>query len=139
MQSRAFPDLTLTIRAPMARKARSVSEKKKDAALGLRLARLRNERGFTQVELAEKLGIAQPIISDYERGRLRPHPDMLTRLAAALQVSADELLGLAKAEKPAPLNRRFLRRLQAVDQLPKRDQEALLRTIDAFLAARKAS
>jgi transcriptional regulator with XRE-family HTH domain len=123
----------------MARKARSVSEKKKDTVLGLRLARLRNERGFTQVELAEKLGIAQPIVSDYERGRLRPHPDMLSRLAAALQVSADQLLGLEKAEKPATLNRRFLRRLQAVDQLPKRDQEALLRTIDAFLAASKAS
>jgi len=26
-----------------------------------------------------------------------------------------------------------------VDQLPKRDQEALLRAIDAFIAARKAS
>jgi transcriptional regulator with XRE-family HTH domain len=123
----------------MARKPRSASEKKKDAALGQRLARLRNERGFTQIELAEKMGIAQPIISDYERSRLRPHPDMLTRLAGALQVSADELLGLEQSAKPAPLNRRFLRRLQAVDQLPKRDQEALLRTIDAFLAARKAS
>jgi len=123
----------------MARKARSASNRKKDTVLGLRLARLRNERAFTQVELAEKLGIAQPIISDSERGRRRPHSDVLSRLAAALQVSADELLGLKKSEKPAPLNRRFLRRLQAVDQLPKRDQEALLRSIDAFLAARKAS
>ena len=124
----------------MARKPRSVAEKMRDAALGLRLARLRKERGFTQVELAEKLAIAQPIVSDYERGRLRPHPDMLTRLASALQVSTDELLGLEQTdEAPIALNRRFLRRLQAVDRLPKRDQEALLRTIDAFLAARKAS
>jgi transcriptional regulator with XRE-family HTH domain len=98
-----------TIRAVMARKPRSASEKKKDAALGQRLARLRNERGFTQVELAEKLGVAQPIVSDYERGRLRPHPDMLTRLAAALQISADELLGLEQTKKPAPLNRRAFR------------------------------
>jgi hypothetical protein len=46
----------------------------------------------------------------------------------------------AKSKKPtAAVNRRFLRRLQVVDQLPKRDQDALLRTIDAFLAARKAS
>lgn len=124
----------------MARKARSVEEKKADSALGKRLALLRKERGFTQVELAEKIGIIQPLISDYERGRLRPHPEMLVKLATALKVTADELLGVTTAPKnSAPLNRRFLRRLQAVDKLPKRDQEALLRTIDAFLAARKAS
>lgn len=111
-----------------------------DAALGERLARLRKERGFTQVELADKIGIIQPILSDYERGKLRPHPQMLVHLARALQISVDELLGLEPPRKNGvPLNRRFLRRLQAVDQLPKRDQEALLRTIDVFLAARKAS
>ncbi|MFC1641671.1 helix-turn-helix domain-containing protein [Myxococcota bacterium] len=124
----------------MARKGRSDSEKQSDVALGRRLANFRKERGFTQLELAEKTGIIQPVLSDYERGKLRPHPDTLVRIAAALQVSADEILGLAApAKNGTPLNRRFLRRLQAVDKLPKRDQEALLRTIDAFLSARKAS
>lgn len=129
-----------TIRAAMARKPRSPAEKKADIELGRRLAQLRKERGFTQIELAEKLGIVQAIISDYERGKLRPHHEMLARLAVALQVSADQLLGLkTQPQKSSPLNRRFLRRLQAVDKLPQRDQEALLRTIDAFLSARKAS
>jgi hypothetical protein len=31
-------------------------------------------------------------------------------------------------------NRRLYRRVQAIDQLPRRDQDALIRTIDAFLA-----
>jgi transcriptional regulator with XRE-family HTH domain len=124
----------------MARKPRSDRERKGDFALGQRLARIRKDRGFTQVELAEKLDVIQAIISDYERGKLRPHPDMLAKLATALQVSADEILGLSNPGKAQrPVNRRFLRRLQAVDDLPKRDQDALLRTIDAFLAARKAS
>jgi hypothetical protein len=51
-------------------------------------------------------------------------------------VSADELLGL-KREPPSRAgvkNRRLSRRLQAIDALPKRDQEALLRTIDAFIS-----
>ena len=126
--------------AVMARKPRSDEEKKSDAALGKRLGALRKERGFTQAELAERVGIIQPLISDYERGRLRPHPGMLVKLTEALQISADEILGIKQKPKKAdPVNRRFLRRLQAVDQLPKRDQEALLRTIDAFLSARKAS
>jgi len=131
----------LTIRAPMARKARSAAEKKADLALAHRLARIRKERGFTQVELAEKIGIIQGLVSDYERGKLRPHPEMLSRFATALQVSTDELLGLEPATKSnaSPVDRRFLRRLRAIKGLPKRDQEALLRTIDAFLTARQAS
>jgi hypothetical protein len=36
-------------------------------------------------------------------------------------------------------NARPIARNTSVGRLPKRDQEALLRTIDAFIAARKAS
>jgi transcriptional regulator with XRE-family HTH domain len=102
-----------------------------------RLSRIRKDRGFTQAELADKAGMIQALISDYELGKLRPHPDVLVRLARALGASADEILGLAPIAKAHGVhNRRFLRRLEAVDKLPKRDQDALLRTIDAFLSAR---
>lgn len=101
---------------------------------GQRLARLRKEKGYTQVELAEKIGTIQAIISDYERDKLRPHADMIIRFAQALDASADECLGLkASKNSGAKHNRRFLRRLKQIDSLPKRDQDALLRTIDAFL------
>ena len=108
-----------------------------DESLGQRLARIRKEKGFTQVELAQKVGIIQVLVSDYERGKLRPHPEMLVRFALALGVSADELLGL-KGTRPSRevKGRRFLRRLEQLSRLPKRDQDGLVRTIDAFLAAR---
>jgi hypothetical protein len=54
-----------------------------------------------------------------------------------LGVSADELLGLekpARADGGSIKNRRIFRQLQSIDRLPKRDQEALARTIDAILA-----
>jgi transcriptional regulator with XRE-family HTH domain len=106
-----------------------------DIDLGLRLAQLRRERGYTQIELANKVGTTQTVVSDYERGKLRPHPDMLVRLAAAFAVSTDVILGLAPSKKDhAFINRRFFRRLKLVDGLARRDQEALLRTIDAFLS-----
>ena len=49
---------------------------------------------------------------------------------------SDELLGLEKlTQREAVIkNRRPYRQLQDIDKLPKRDQEALLRTIDALLA-----
>jgi len=104
-------------------------------AIGERLARLRKERGITQVEMAELLGVSQPNVSDYERGELRLHGELLVKLARILKVSADAILGLEETPPArAPRDRRLLRRLQDVDRLSKRDREALLRTLDAFLS-----
>ncbi|MHC1681400.1 MAG: helix-turn-helix domain-containing protein [Clostridiaceae bacterium] len=103
-------------------------------SVGRRLARLRKEKGYTQVELAAKVGIIQSLVTDYELDKLRLHAEMVIRFAKALGVSADELLGLAAVQSNGTTkNRRVLRRVNQIDQLPKRDQDALLRTIDAFL------
>jgi transcriptional regulator with XRE-family HTH domain len=107
--------------------------------LGQRLARIRKERGFTQVELAQKADTIQAVISDYERGRVRPHAAMLGRLAQALGVTADELLGIATAPPPKAngVSRRILRRMQALEELPAHDQKSILKLIDALVAQRR--
>ena len=102
---------------------------------GERLARLRKERGWTQVELAERVGIIQSLISDYERDRLRMNPDMVVRFASALEVTTDELLQPnprkhALRRKPSL---RVLRRLEKIEKLPAHQQSTLLKTIDTFL------
>jgi transcriptional regulator with XRE-family HTH domain len=126
--------------AQTSRRSKDPDVTEDESSFGERLARIRKERGFTQVELAEKVGLIQVLISDYERGKLRPYADVVARFARALDVSADELLGLAPPQKQpgAQANRRFLRRLQLIQELPKRDQDALLRTIDVFIAVRKS-
>jgi fatty acid-binding protein DegV len=62
--------------------------------------------------------------------------ELIAKLAAILAVSADEILGLTPlTDRTGTLkNRKLHRRLQQLDRLPSRDQQALLRTIDAFLA-----
>jgi transcriptional regulator with XRE-family HTH domain len=116
-------------------KRRGVTTSEGLEAIGERLARIRKERGLTQKELADRLGISQPIVSDYERGELRLHGELLVELARILEVSVDEILGLEPTKQGGAVkNRRLLRRLQQIDLLPKRDQQALLRTLDAFLA-----
>jgi len=104
--------------------------------LGERLAHIRKEKGVTQVELANRVGIVQNLVSAYECGRLRLQAEMAIRFAKALGVSADELLGLKKPAQEAGTarNRRLRRSVQEIEKLPRRDQEALLRTIEAFLA-----
>jgi transcriptional regulator with XRE-family HTH domain len=101
---------------------------------------MRREKGLTQAEMAEMLGISQPIVSDYERGELRLHGELIVRMAEILDCSADEILGLRERKAATgATNRRVLRRIQQIDLLPRRDQEALLRTIDAFLSKTRAA
>jgi transcriptional regulator with XRE-family HTH domain len=54
-------------------------------SMGERVARLRKERGFTQVELAEKVGIIQTIVSAIETNVLKLSAEMAVRFAMALE------------------------------------------------------
>jgi transcriptional regulator with XRE-family HTH domain len=105
-----------------------------EKAIGARIRELRKRQGMTQTELAVELGINQSAVSDYEKGVVRMHAAMLAGVAKALKASADELLGLEKTKRNGhPVDRRFLRRIERLDRLSRRDQQALLGTIDAFL------
>lgn len=101
--------------------------------LGERIARIRKERGLTQVQLADKIGIIQSIISSVESGDRRLSAEMAVRFAQALDVSMDELLGPGRQQKAHKPSRKILRRLEQIEQLPRTRQLALLRTIDGVL------
>ena len=78
-------------------------------------------RGVTQVDLATRIGTIQAVVSDYESDRRRLHAETIVRVAQALSVSADELLG-AKGQKGsagAAMSLRLTRRLQKLDALPR--------------------
>lgn len=105
----------------------------------MRIARLRKEKGLTQVELGKKTGLSQMLISDYERGRLRPNHVTIVKLAQALAVSTDELLGV----KPSPatenkLSLKTVRRMKKIERLAPSQKKALFKTIDTFLKGAEA-
>jgi transcriptional regulator with XRE-family HTH domain len=62
------------------------------------LALLRKEKGFTQPQLAEKIGVHVAQVRRYEAGTSQPTLDVIRNMAVALGVSADELL-FAKDER----------------------------------------
>jgi len=103
--------------------------------IGQRLARIRKTKGLTQEELAEKIGITRSVIANYEKDRLRIYDDMIVRIAMALSVATDDLLGLketAVSPEQSP-SLRLSRRLSKIDKLPPSEQKALLKTIDTYL------
>jgi len=108
-------------------------------SLGQRLARLRKARGLTQTDLAEKVGVSQPNISEYERDTFRPNSDTLLIIAQVLNVSADELLGhRVSAKETPPVSRKIMRRMEQIEKLPTTTQRTLLKTIDTFLKGAQA-
>jgi transcriptional regulator with XRE-family HTH domain len=110
------------------------------ATIGRHLREIRKRRGLTQVELAEKLGMQQTLYSSYERGRLRVPGGLIASFAQALNVSADEILGL-RTPKPERTFRdpRLVRRLQALEKLSRANRQAILKTLDAFLERFRAA
>lgn len=60
--------------------------------LGNKILKLRKEKGYSQEDLAEKLGVTRQTISNWELGSTQPNPEQLKGLSKILNVSIDELL-----------------------------------------------
>lgn len=104
-------------------------------SIGQRLVRLRRERGLTQAQLAEKIGILQTLVTDYEHDRLRLSAEMAVRFALALDVSLDDwLLPKQPPRKKRPLiSRAVVRRMELLDLLPLHRRRDVLILLDTIL------
>lgn len=90
---------------------------------GYRLRKVREEKGLSQVELAEKSGLQPSAVSHFELGRRSPSFDNLKRLADALAVTIDYLLGRQiEATAAGPVAEQVFRDFE---QLSLEDQDAL--------------
>ena len=97
---------------------------------------LRKQKGLTQVELAEKVGISNVSLSNYERGTQMPDLITLAKIAVELDVSTDVLLGIQEEitenEMPRTDEARIL--AKGIDKLPKEQREQALSVIRAMFA-----
>jgi len=59
-----------------------------------RIFELRTATGWSQVELAKRLGVAKQTVSNWENDNIQPSIEMLVRLAKLFGVSTDYILGL---------------------------------------------
>jgi transcriptional regulator with XRE-family HTH domain len=108
------------------------SSLKKQIGTQLRMARRR--RGMTQAELGRLLNTNQSHVSNVERGDRGLTLPQLLKICDALKVSPNDILAQPdNHDNGRPLDRRFLRRLEKIERLPKSKKQALLTTIDAYL------
>lgn len=105
---------------------------------GKRLAELRKRAGYTQVELAEELGVTQRVITYYERESEHPPASLLPKIAQALKITTDELLGHAPIKNELKLrNTRLRRRLQQIEQLGTKEKRQVLQFLDTVIEREK--
>lgn len=67
--------------------------KVKDYKIGDVLKKLRKERGLTQAQLAEKVGLSKTAIFQYENNKREPNFDAITKLVKFFNVSPQYLAG----------------------------------------------
>lgn len=102
--------------------------------IGQRIAFYRKQQGFTQSELAQKIGTTQHVISDYEVGRAHLNDDMVINIALTLKVSADILLGIEKiGNNQYKASLKVMKRLNRIEKLPPLKQKQILQTLDSLI------
>lgn len=79
-------------------KQRSTDAMKKET-FGNMVAVLRKEKGMTQLELAEKMGVTDKAVSKWERDLSFPDVSSIPKLAEILGVSVDELMQVKATSK----------------------------------------
>ncbi len=61
---------------------------------GMIVRMLRENKGWSQQQLAEKLGITKPTVSSYENNYAFPSFEVIKQMAVLFRVTSDYLLGL---------------------------------------------
>ena len=102
---------------------------------GERICELRKSRNLTQDQLAELASLNRVTIAKYESGRVEPGAKALSRIADALEVSTDVLLGRSEEpqeqiERPLTIEARTVS--AGMDKLPKEQREMILNMVRAM-------
>jgi len=101
---------------------------------GQKLTISRKEKKVSQAELGKLSGINGDIIGKYERDEMKPSIDTAKKLADALAVSLDYLVGDGDLKI---LDKKTLQRLEDIDKLPEVDKENIFYTLDNLIKAAK--
>ena len=90
----------------------------------------RDKDNFSQSDLAEKSNVSRVMIGKYERGEAIPSIDAAKKIADALDVSLDFLVG---ESKNATFDKRTIQRIQELELLEDSKKETLFDLIDTYI------
>jgi transcriptional regulator with XRE-family HTH domain len=102
--------------------------------IGEHIMLLRKQKSLSQAELGKSIGTSGDIIGRYERDIMTPGIDVIMKIADALSVSIDYLVG----KTTLILDNDTLRRLEDIDSLPNDAKSYILSHVDMMVRDFKA-
>ena len=104
-----------------------------DKDLGSRIKHYRKIKGFSQKELAEKIGVSNVVLSRYESSKRTPDADTQIKIADVLDISMDELYGRPSKSSNDHFSKAetiMFKDIEGFEDLPPEKQEAIRQTIN---------
>jgi len=101
---------------------------------GEKITVLRKQLKWSQDDLAKKIGTSAPIIGRYEREEINPSIDVAAKIADALNVTVDYLIG--HSDKMV-FDKKLSKRMEDIEALPSEEKNILYHVIDMALAYNK--
>lgn len=98
-------------------------------SLGSQISRIRKERKIAQGELAEKVGVHPNVLGRYEREEATPSVEVAAKIADALSVSLDYLVG----NTDVLLDKNILDKVVAIQKLPEEDRTHIMYSLDGLI------
>ena len=95
------------------------------------IKKIREEKGFSQEELARKLDVAQSTIGMWESGKRTPKLDELNRLARVLSITVNRLIGQPKERKVELIKNEIYVDGEKVSDLDATDVDGVVEYINA--------
>jgi len=97
--------------------------------LGKRILELRKEKNINREQLAKIIGTSGAIIGRYERNERTPSVEIARKIADALDVSLDFLVGSTEVK----LDKGIIKKIQDIQKLPSEDRKHLFYILDSIL------
>jgi transcriptional regulator with XRE-family HTH domain len=96
---------------------------------GERIISLRKNKKWSQDDLGKKVGTSAPIIGRYERNEVRPSIEVAKKLADALDVTIDYLIGGSNKI----FDKELLKKIEHIESLSEEDKKQVYYVIDMAL------
>lgn len=101
---------------------------------GEKLSFVRKQKKMSQAELGKTSGINGDIVGKYERNEMKPSIETAKKLADALEISLDYLVGEGELKV---LDKKTLKRLEDIENLSEKDKDYIFYTLDNLIKAAK--
>jgi len=116
-----------------------VKKKSDNEIIGDNIRRIREQKGFSQKEIAVAIEAAPTQYSRVETGKVSPSLKTLTKIAKVLDVPLDNLVNADsnKTQEITIKDKSLFEKVRLIDQLPESEKNMVLQIIDLALSKKK--